>query len=330
MDSTDKSVEPKTGRAPAGTYVLITPAYNESGFIAPTIESVLAQTIKPLRWMIVDDGSTDDTAAVVQRYVGQGGFIEYCRRERRAGESYYGSNVYAILQGYERLRGLAFDYVAILDADITLCRDYYEEVFRRFDANPELGIATGTYLEKDGQGGMKEADIDRRHTPKALQVFRRSCYERIGGYLPCRYGGEDTCAEIMARMHGWQTWSFPEVRTIHQRPVGTGDGRSILRARFRLGLTDYTVATHPVFMLAKCLRRCVKEKPRVISGAVRWTGFLYGYTARVPRQLPVPAVRYVRREQMRRLLRCLGLGRALWRPGAPLPSGPVSQPQEEA
>jgi len=295
------------------TYVLITPAYNESGYIGKTIESVLTQSVLPLKWVIVDDGSTDGTAAIVRSCAEEAAFIEYCKRERRAGETYYASNVYAILQGYERVRNLDFAYLAILDSDMVLCPDYYKEIFKRFNANSELGIAAGTYVERIN-GRWLEAFIDRRSTPKALQVFRRTCYEQIGGYIPCANGGEDTCTEIMARMHGWQTWSFPEIRVVHQRPVGTGDGRRFLRGRFRQGLADYCLATHPLFMTVKCLRRCVRERPYVTAGLARFFGFAYGYLARMPRSIPQDARRYVRKEQMRRLLASISMGRRLWQP----------------
>ena len=150
-----------------------------------------------------------------------------------------------------------------------------------------------------------------------MQSACRACFEEIGGYIVCPNGGEDTCAEIMARMHGWQTWSFPDIKVIHQRPVGTAGGVGILGARFRLGLTDHCVATHPLFMLAKCLRRCYKEKPYIVSGLSRLIGFFCGYLKRTKRQLPAAAIRYVRREQMRRLLSCVGWGPPLWRPVMP-------------
>ena len=303
-----------TGRG--NTYVLITPAYNEAAFIGQTIESVTVQTRLPLKWIIVDDGSTDQTADIVHHYAAHLHFMQYCHRVRQSCDTYYGSNVYAILQGYAQLKSLDFDYLAILDADVVLCPDYYEQIFRRFEANHDLGIATGTYLE-EVDGRMMEAMIDRRSTPKALQVFRRACYEQIGGYIPCPNGGEDTCAEIMARMNGWQTWSFPEIRVIHRRPVGQGKGGTLLRSRFRQGLSDYCVATHPVFMVAKTLRRCIKEKPLMLSGLARLCGFTYGYLTRAPRQIPRDARRYVRKEQMRRLLARLGIGPRLWQPITP-------------
>ncbi|MCL5280977.1 MAG: glycosyltransferase family 2 protein [Planctomycetes bacterium] len=301
------------GSVPGQIYVLITPAYNEGRFIARTIDSVLAQTRQPLRWVIVDDGSTDDTWDVVGRYAARGGFIEGCQRQREAGATYYGSNVQAILQGYARVKDLEFDYLGILDADMVLGPRYYEEILRRFEANHELGIAAGTYVEEVA-GRWQEAFIDRRSTPKALQVFRRACYGQIGGYVPCPHGGEDTYTEILARLHGWQTWSFPDLRAVHQKPVGTGDGRSIWRAKFRQGLTDYCLATHPLFMMAKCARRCFKERPYGVAGLARLAGFAYGYLVHEQRQIVADARRYVRKEQMKRLRASLGLGPRLWQP----------------
>jgi biofilm PGA synthesis N-glycosyltransferase PgaC len=301
------------GNVSGRAYVLITPAYNEGRFIGKTIEGVLAQTLPPLRWVIVDDGSTDDTGEIIRRYAQQAPFIDACQRRRDANETYYGNNVYAILQGYARVKDLDFDYLSILDADMILKPRYYEEVFQRFEVNRELGIAAGTYIEEIG-GRRVEAFIDRRSTPKALQVFRRACYEQIGGYVPCPHGGEDTYTEIMARMHGWQTWSFPEIQAVHQKPVGTGDGRSVLRAKFRQGVTDYCLGTHPAFMMAKCLRRCLRERPRGGAGLARLAGFAYGYLVREQRQILDEPRRYVRREQMARLRASVGIGPRLWQP----------------
>jgi len=197
-----------------------------------------------------------------------------------------------------------------------LCRNYYEEIFRCFDVNQDIGIATGIYLENIN-GCLTEVFIDRRSTPKALQVFHRECYKQIGGYIPCKHGGEDSCAEIMARMYGWQTWSFADIKVIHQRPVGTRGGKTVLYARFNQGLTDYCLSTHPIFMLAKCLRRCLVEKPFISSGVARLTGFLYGYLVREQRQLPDNVRRYVRKEQFRRLFAYVGIGPQLWKPIQP-------------
>jgi glycosyltransferase involved in cell wall biosynthesis len=294
-------------------YVIVTPAFNEAGYIRRAVEGVLAQTILPVRWVIVDDGSTDETGEIVSEYSQRYGWIQGMRRTKVPGQTYYGSNVYAILEGLRQLEQVDYEFLAVLDADIELCSDYYEAVFRRFERYPELGVASGTYLEKEGDGQV-EARIDRLHTPKAIQVFRRQCYEQIGGYIPFRNGGEDSGTEVMARMLGWKTWSFPEIKAVHHRPVGTGDGRSLLKARFRLGLSDYGVGTHPVFMLCKCVKRCVWERPFILSGLARLMGFCSGYCRREPRQMPEAALGYLRREQLSRLLVTVRLRKPGWTP----------------
>jgi cellulose synthase/poly-beta-1,6-N-acetylglucosamine synthase-like glycosyltransferase len=282
-------------------YVVITPAYNEAKYIERVIESVGAQTVLPLRWVIVDDGSTDETAEIVKHYSARHHHIVYHRRYRKGGQAYFASNVHAIMEGYCRTRDLQFDFLAVLDADILLPRTYYEQIIGQFEQQPRLGIASGIY-EDLVNGRLRRVLSDRRSTPKAIQVFRRECFEQIGGYVPLNHGGEDTCACIMARMNGWKTWSFPDIKVVHMRPTGTGNARSLLRARFTQGLCEYELSTHPVFMVAKSLRRCVLENPFVLGGISRLAGYLYGYLRREPRQMPEGAAVYARREQLQRIL----------------------------
>jgi len=298
-------------------YVIITPAYNEQENIESVIKGVIAQTVHPVKWIIVDDGSTDRTLDIARRYEKSYSFLECHSRKRSNKQSYYASNVYAILSGYDKIKDLDFDYVAILDADIELCDNYYQEIFKRFDLNPDLGIAAGTYLEEIC-GKISEANIDRQSTPKAIQVFRTKCYQQIGGYIPFKNGGEDSCTEVMARMVGWQTWSFPEIKVIHRKPVGTAQGNSILHGRYGLGLTDYCLGAHPLFMLAKCLRRCVLEKPYLTSGICRLAGYLSGYLKAEPRQIPRHARDYLRKEQLKRLKAAMTLKMQPWSPVSPL------------
>lgn len=282
-------------------FVLITPAFNEERFLPETIASVLNQSLKPDRWLIVDDGSKDRTAEVVRSFQRSCGIVELAVRQKAGGDTYYSSNVLAIRQAYEQLKGQSFDFVAILDADMVLPVDYYSEILKRMTNDPLLGIATGVYSERDSKGTWRQVRIDRLATPKALQVFRRKCYEDIGGYIACKNGGEDTCAEITARMLGWRTRSFPEIATFHRRTAGTGVQTGTLGARFRLGVREYSVATHPVFMVAKCFRRCFVERPWILSGLARFCGYGRAWIAQTERQLPAAAVHYVRGEQMRRL-----------------------------
>jgi biofilm PGA synthesis N-glycosyltransferase PgaC len=284
-------------------YVIVTPAYNEARHIAHTFRSVVHQTILPRRWVIVDDGSTDETAAVVRSFLPAWDFVRYVRRERVSGQAYYASNVHAIMEGVRHVREERYDFLAVLDADIVLPEDYYEQLLARFRADPRLGVASGVY-DNLVNGCLRKVLNDRRFTPKAIQVFRRKCFEDIGGYLPLKYGGEDTCACIMARMSGWVAWSFPDLRVVHRRPTGLGNAGSLLRVRFRQGLCDYGLGTHPLFMIAKCLRRCVRGSPPVLGGLLRLAGYFYGYLIRESWQVPAEVAAHVRQEQMRRLWRC--------------------------
>jgi len=283
------------------TYVIVTPAFNEAAYIERTIESVLHQTVRPVRWVVVDDGSTDQTPQIVQRYARQYDWMRYLRRERVPGQAYYASNVYAIQEGLQSLAEIEYEFLAILDADISLPCDYYEAIISRFRDDPLLGIASGVY-ENLINGRRHPVLHDRQSTPKAIMVLRRACFEDIGGLLPLPCGGEDTCACVMARIKGWKAWSFPDVEVLHHRPTGTGSAKSILCARFKQGLADCGVGSHPLFVLAKTLRRCVRERPYLIGGVLRLLGFAYGCLCGIRREVPIDVVRFLRREQLLRLL----------------------------
>jgi biofilm PGA synthesis N-glycosyltransferase PgaC len=282
-------------------YVIVTPAYNEASHIARTIESVIGQTIAPTQWVIVDDGSTDGTAAAIESYAQTHPFIRCVRRRRTKEDPYFASNVYAIREGVRHLRSVDYEFLAVLDADIILPRDYYEQIFSQFRADPNLGVASGVY-ENLVNGRLRKVLHDRRSTPKAIQVFRRACFEQIGGYVPLIHGGEDTCACVMARMHGWTAWSFPELKAVHRRPAGARNAKSLLRTRFVQGRCEHDLSTHPLFMIAKSLRRCFLEPPLFIGGLLRLGGYLYGCLRREPCQIPTEVAAYARQEQISRVL----------------------------
>jgi len=281
-------------------YVIVTAAYNEAAYLRSAVESVIRQTILPRRWIIVDDGSTDDTPGMIKSYACQYDFIQYLHGSRDESRSYYARNVHAIMEGIRQIDDLDHDFIAILDADIILPDDYYEQILSRFEADPGLGVASGIY-ENMVNGRLQKVLSDRRSTPKAIQVFRCACFRQIGGYVPLKYGGEDTCACVMARMAGWKSWSFPELKVIHCRPTGTGSAKGILRARFRQGLCEYGLMTHPLFMIVKSLRRCVLERPWIVGGILRLAGYAYGHIRRESCQLPSEVAKYLRREQLRRV-----------------------------
>lgn len=282
-------------------YVIITPAFNEEKCIGETIDSVLAQTLKPLLWVIVDDGSTDQTAIIIKHYTDEHPWIRYVYRAKEPCQSYYASNVYAIRKGYESLDGLVYDYIAILDADITLLANYYQKISQIFASDTKLGIASGNCADKVGNR-IKKHLYDRRSCAKAVMVFRKECFEQIGGFVPMKYGGEDTCACFAARMIGWKTWAYHELLVMHNKPLGTGLSKNLIKIRFRQGIGEYFLGSHPLFVLLKSLRRCVKEPPYGIGGMARLAGFVYAHFLHEKRQISTELASYIRKEHLSRVL----------------------------
>ena len=283
-------------------YVLITPTHNEEENIERVIKSVVSQTIAPQKWIIVNDGSTDGTDEIIKQYEARHNFIMSLRLEHEDIETYYGHRTRVVLTGYEKIKNPEFDFLGVLDADISLEPTYYECILAEFDRNPRLGIASGIYVNKvKGQIRNVVKDPDEISTPGALQVFRRECYEAIGGYISLKYGGDDSLAEIMARMDGWETKHFPKYQAVHYGTTGTSEGAHILTAKYRSGLAEYILGTHPLFALAKSFRRVFLEKPFLLASTARLAGFLSGYLVREKREVPDTVVNFVRREQMQRL-----------------------------
>jgi poly-beta-1,6-N-acetyl-D-glucosamine synthase len=281
-------------------YIIVTPAYNEEKYVSRTIDSVIAQTFQPILWVIVDDGSTDQTARIVKRYANQYSWIKYIFRPKISGQSYYASNVFAIQEGIRHIQNTEYDYMAVLDADITLPEDYYQKIYENFSCDPLLGIASGNCVDRIGDQ-LKKHLYDRRSCAKAIIVFRKKCYEQIGGFKPLKYGGEDTCACFMARKQGWKAWAYSELLVIHNKPLGTGPSRNMLKIRFRQGLGDWGLAAHPLFMIIKCLRRCIKESPIVVGGILRFVGYMYGAITCEKRQISDDLVEYIRKEHLQRI-----------------------------
>ncbi len=283
-------------------YVIITPGYNEQDYIEYPLKSIVRQTVRPSSWVMVDDGSTDKTADIVKNHAQKHAFIQYYYRRKPEGQDYFASNVFAIMEGWQQIKDLEFDYLAILDADITLPPDYYETIISRMEADPRLGVASGVY-ENQIDGKLHKVLNDRRSTPKAIMIFRKGVFEQIGGFLPLKYGGEDTAACVMARMHGWKVWSFPDVKVVHHRPTGVGNAGNIVKVRLNQGRAEWAIGSNWLFVFIKCLKRTFREKPYVLSGLLRWIGFLQGCFSGEKRVVSDDFVAYFRKEQLGRVFR---------------------------
>ena len=286
-----------TGHGPGNSYALATAAYNEEKLIGSVIQSIVAQTVKPEKWVIVNDGSTDRTAEIVKGYADKYPFIElYTITEEHPRD--LTAQVHAINRGFSQLKDLPCDFIGNLDADVTLEPTYFESLLARFGQDPRLGLAGGyIYEENEGEFRSRKSNVTSS-VAHAVQLFRRECLQELGGYRPFTWAGADWYAEVSLRMKGWNVHSIPDLRAFHHRPTGKGFG--LYKYAFRGGKMDFYMGTHPLFEIVKMTRRLV-DKPYVVAAAVRFSGFLSGYWKREPRQVPQEFMAYLRKEQMARL-----------------------------
>jgi glycosyltransferase involved in cell wall biosynthesis len=277
-------------------YVLVTPARNEAAFIEQTIRSVVAQTVRPLKWVIVSDGSTDGTDEIVTAYGAKHDWIMLLRMPERR-ERHFGAKVVAFTAGYTLLRELEFDVVGNLDADITFDENYLEFLMEKFRANPRLGVGGTPFREGTHQYDYRFTSVE--HVSGACQLFRRECFDDIGGYVPMKIGGIDLVAVITARMKGWETRSFPERYCLHHRSMGTAK-QSARMVAFKGGKGDYMLGTHPLWEIFRTPYQMTKT-PIVVGGVFRLVGFVWAWSTRTEQAVSRDLARFRRREQMRRL-----------------------------
>jgi len=279
------------------TYVLVTSAYNEEERIGHTIESVLRQTVLPLRWVIVSDGSSDSTDKIVRSYAEQHDFIRFLRIERAPGRS-FGSKVRALQAGSKLLEGTNPSLIGNLDADVTVGPDYFESLIVCFEQRPSLGIAGGFVCEET-DGEFRSRRSNRSYSvAHAAQLVRRECYDAIGGYAVLEYGGEDWHAQISAQMRGWETQAFPEFKIFHHRRTGEGD--NLLRHKFRQGRMDYSLGSGALFETLKCAER-LPEKPFLLGSLARLAGFFWSAIRRDGRPVSAEFVSFLRQDQRQRI-----------------------------
>jgi glycosyltransferase involved in cell wall biosynthesis len=277
--------------------VLVTPARNEAGFIELTIQSVIAQTVRPLKWVIASDGSTDGTDNIVQKYAAEHPWIELSRMPDR-NERHFAGKVNAFSAGYAIAAQVPHDVVASLDADIAFDSDYFEYLLGKIAQDERLGLV-GTPFQ-DGPNAIYDYRfVNIEHVSGACQVFRRECFEQIGGYRAIKGGGIDYFAVISARMQGWKTRTFTQKVCVHHREMGTAQ-HGIVRARFKYGLKDYVFANHPLWEVSRTLYQMTK-RPVVIGGIAMLAGYTWAALRRAERPVSREMAEFIQREQMHRL-----------------------------
>jgi biofilm PGA synthesis N-glycosyltransferase PgaC len=291
-ETTTQAIVPRLALLPP--YALVTPARNEARLIESTIRAVASQTVRPSRWIIVSDGSTDGTDEIVTLFAAVHDWIELVRMPERK-ERHFGGKALAIRAGIERLAGVPYEVIACLDADITFESDYFEYLLEKLALHPELGIVGTPYKDTTSEVyDYRYVSVD--HVSGACQVFRRSCYEEIGGYVAAKGGAIDTIAALTARMKGWKTRTFTEKICLHHRVIGSAQSGPIA-ARFALGKRDYAIGNHPLWEVLRGVYQMTK-RPVVVRGLALMAGYLWAAMQRAERPVSPELRAFRRKEQM--------------------------------
>lgn len=288
--------------------LIVSPVRNEAAHIERVVRAVAAQELLPARWIVVDDGSDDDTLEILRRLEREVPFLTVIEAEgapagpvpdrlaRAAAPRTFNAGI--------RHAGdwRAYTHVMKLDGDIELRPGYLRELMERFAADPVLGLAGGVLDEPMADGGFRRIQIPRVHVHGALKCYSRECLEAIGGVQERL--GWDTIDETYARMRGFRAWSFTDLVSIHHRPLGSADGT--LRGHARHGECAY-VAHFTATWVALRAFKIARRRPRVLSGMAFFYGFVRAAVRRVERVPDREYRRFTHRELRRRMLGPLAL-----------------------
>lgn len=279
-------------------YLVISPVRNEAAYLQKTVDSMVPQTVRPTVWMIVDDGSTDETAAIAERAAAQHSWIEVLRRPDRGVRKLGGGVVEAFDDGLARFNLDDFDYICKLDGDLEFGPVYFERLIEKFEQDPALGTASGKSWIRVGGRLVPERTGDDFSQGQS-KLYRVQCYRDIGGFVrEVMWDGID-CHRC--RMLGWKARSFrdEDLRFVHLRPMGSSF-ESIYTGRLRWGYGQYFMGTHPFYALAITAYRMF-ERPWLVGGVLILAGYLSGYLRNLPRYEDDEFRRHLRQWQLARL-----------------------------
>ncbi len=277
-------------------FLVVTPAKNEGAFIRMTIESVIGQTLQPKLWVIVDDGSTDNTASIVQEYVEKHCWIKLIKKttsnEVRTGGS---KVVRAFYTGYEKFKDVDHDVIMKMDADLTLPKNYFHEVSREYSQNPKVGLCGGyCVIEKNGEL-IKEHSADF-HLRGALKAYRTETFKEIGGFMETwSWDGIDG---MMAMHKGWKI-KILDLPVVHHRP--TSAAYEPKQHALKSGKEAYRTGSDIGLTLVRTLLR-IKDKPKIIAAFYYLRGFLHALLSSEERIVDKDLARFIRKFHYRRII----------------------------
>lgn len=253
--------------------LIISPCRDEAEFMCRTLDSVIAQTVKPALWVIVDDGSTDETPGILDEYAGKHDFIKVVHRKNRGCRRVGPGVIEAFYSGYEKIKPDEFDYICKLDLDLELPPRYFEILFQRFEDNPRIGTCSGKPYFLDKQSGKLVSEkCGDENSVGMTKLYRKKCFDQIGGFV--RQVMWDAIDGHRCRMLGWIacSWDEPDLRFVHLRPMGSSH-KGMLTGRMRHGFGQYFMGTGLMYMTASAIYRMTRP-PFIFGGLAMWWGYI--------------------------------------------------------
>ena len=294
MDFDATSSPGKKGMGEIG-YIVISPVKNEAEFIELTIKSMIDQIHKPILWVIINDGSTDDSEEIVRKYQKEHSWIKLINRPndiiRKRGKGV----VEAFYEGFKTIDD-DYDFIVKLDGDVSFGPDYFSSLIKEFISDPRLGIAGGGLYEKpDGINWKLNTTED--HVRGATKMYRKACFEEIGGLKPSM--GWDGIDEWTALSKGWGVKSFLNLKFMHYRYTGAATG--YLKSFYEQGYGAFRMGYHPLYLIARGIRR-MNDRPFIIGGLAMIWAYFVAWLRREEMLTSYDIVQFVRKAQMQKLV----------------------------
>jgi glycosyltransferase involved in cell wall biosynthesis len=275
-------------------FAIVTPVKDEIKYFPKTVKSILSQEVKPQKWIIIDDGSTDGTTEVIKKAEKENDWIEGIYREPNKNRKPGGEFVLEI--GLKKLNIDDYDFIVRMDGDLDFESNYFKVLFEKFDDNPKLGVASGVcFITRDGKQIVEEHP--RFHTRGPLKTYRTQCYKDINGLLNCL--GWDSIDELKANMLNWNSQSFPELKIHHLKKTQSSGG--IFSGSFNHGVASYNSGYHPLFVLFKAFYVILFRRYKLNSIGLLW-GYFSSMIKRQPKPIDKELIKYIRKQQMNKLL----------------------------
>ncbi len=276
--------------------LIITPACNEENHLPELINSMIHQSVLPIEWIIVDDGSTDNTSNVIQKAAVNYSWISYLRKEKTGDRSPGKSVIETFYFGFYNRKNLEYDVVMKLDADLVLPPDYISTVLAQFTLNDKIGICGGVCVMQEGEKYILEKETNLDHIRGAIKSYKKLCFNEIGGLL--KEMGWDTVDEHSARFNGWIVQVLPQLKVIHQRSTHKEYG--FIKASFRNGVMLYTIRMDLFLVLGNCIKKIFK-RPYILLGITMLLGYLKGFFSRDKKIVNRDLGRFIRKYRYKKL-----------------------------